>query len=184
RISIEYPFLDLLNNSYSSFRLALNQTITADSPALAGSAAYGTNVYPATFNPPCDAYGPGTSLTARPVARRPNASEDAYFATSFAPAPCPSPYPLSFFVNATNQPSFADPARGCDRMVRLFNTSVTQPPYEPVHVYGTVSASDTFFPTASGNGRTWEGVWGLRLDTAFIEYNYLPCPSLAGVTAS
>lgn len=189
RISIEYPFLDLLHagtGAGTSFRLALNQTMTATAAvALAGSAAYGTRVSPALFDPACDAYAAAdddssstthlnawsnASLLANPPA----------FTTRFTSSSTADhqAYPLSFWANVTNQPAFADPAKGCDRMVRLFNSSVTTAAGNaPVPVRGEVWAADAFFP---GGGRRWVGVEGVRVDTAFIEYNYLECASLAG----
>ncbi|OJD29550.1 isoflavone reductase family protein [Diplodia corticola] len=197
RISIEYPFISIPGtNRSTSFRLAPIQAISATNPiAIAGSAAYGTHVFPATFDPPCDAYAPSgldtpttttttTHLNANHVLK--DLSPGPLFTTEFTTpgaAGGESPYPLSFFVNVTNQPSFADPAKGCDRQVRLFDTAVTLPPWEPVAVRGDVWASEDVFKGDvvkgdGGSGRKWEGAWGFRLDTAFIEYNLLKCDTL------
>ncbi|KAH7025419.1 hypothetical protein B0J12DRAFT_365209 [Macrophomina phaseolina] len=185
RISIEYPFVDLLDNSYSSFRLSRDAAMSPYSLGLVGAANYGQNVYPAEFDPPCDPYDDSPYITARSFFDpAPNSSDYTFFTNSFGPLPVHeiSPYPLSFFINVTNQPMFADPARGCNKQIRLFNTSVSQPPYEPLDVTGTTWASKTFFTwpdPAMIDGRAWGPIWGVRLDTAFIEYNNVPCTNLA-----
>lgn len=46
----------MLGDGYSSFRWTKSMMITADSPAIEGSESYGLDVYPAVFDPPCDAY--------------------------------------------------------------------------------------------------------------------------------
>ena len=85
-------------------------------------------------------------------------------------------FPLEFFKNVTNQPIFAD-GKTCDNMVRLFNTSVTT---SIETVIGTVRAKIPPF----SEEKVWQGVQGIRLDSAFIENNYLPCESFRGYGAS
>ncbi|EOD42949.1 putative isoflavone reductase family protein [Neofusicoccum parvum UCRNP2] len=174
RISIEYPFIDLLSDNHTSFRYVSDQTLSATNPlALAGSAAYGIHVHAATFDPACNAY----ALTPPKPQQRPSAAAtthlDAYivpnatlphlpnigrpaFTTSFQTADGGAAYPLSFWSNVTNQPQFSVPAMGCNVQVRLFNSSVTAAPFEPVAVRGAVWAADPLFPGGAG----WEGVEG------------------------
>lgn len=85
---------------------------------------------------------------------------------------------MSFFKNITNQPIFAD-GKTCDNMIRLFNTSVSVAPNRIESVQGTVRVK--MFPLESEE--EWMGVYGLRMDTAFIENNYLPCESFRGYGA-
>jgi hypothetical protein len=144
--------------------------------ALKGAADYGTNVFPATFEPECNAYRavpnaekPGTThFSARSL------DSTASLTTLFAPTE-ESPFPLSFFKNFTNQPTFAD-GKTCDNMIRLFNTSLTTAPNGIERVKGTVRANILPF----GGEREWSNVHGLRMDTAFIENNYLDCEGFRG----
>lgn len=142
--------------------------------ALKGARDYGTNVYPAEFNPACDAYRatatPGTT-TFESHSIEHNA---AFVATKFSTC-TEEAYPLSFYKNVTNQPMFAD-GKTCDNMIRLFNTSVTTAPNRIDLVTGDVKAKISPFKGEN----TWQNIHGLRLDTSFIENNYLPCESLRG----
>ncbi|XPS73132.1 hypothetical protein M3J09_005285 [Ascochyta lentis] len=168
RAGIEFPFLDLLNDG-TSFKWAPSLLMSAGhSIALQGARDYGTAVFPATFDPPCDAYrrvGETTAFDA--VADQ----GETWVHTSFALASSPL-YSLQFFMNVTNQPTFAD-GKTCDNMVRLFNTSVTR---GVEAVRGSVRAKIAPF----GEERVWEGVEGIRLDSAFVENNYLPCEGFSG----
>ncbi|KKY21103.1 hypothetical protein UCDDS831_g04375 [Diplodia seriata] len=90
RVSIEFPFLSIPGaNPNTLFRLAPIQAISATNPvALAGSAAYGTRVLAAVFDPPCDAYAslegaPLTIFDARKPARAAIAG-DTLFTSAFA----------------------------------------------------------------------------------------------------
>ena len=146
--------------------------------ALKGAADYGTNTFPATFDPSCDAYRavpgakePGTTFFS---ANSLNSSA-ASITTEFSITDEKSLLPLSFFVNITNQVMFAD-GKSCDNMIRLFNTSVTTSPNKIERVKGTVRAKILPFK----EDQYWQDVCGIRLDTAFIENNYLPCENFRG----
>jgi hypothetical protein len=146
--------------------------MTADNQiALSGAADYGTKTYPSSFEPPCDAYSavpdakePGTtSFSAKSL--NASASVDTQFSLTTEEV-----YPLNFFVNVTNQVIFANGST-CDNMIRLFNTSLTTSPNTIETVKGTVKAKVFPFETE----QEWECSHGIRLNTAFIENNYLPC---------
>lgn len=144
--------------------------------ALQGAADYGTNVFPATFEPGCDAYhtvpkakNPGTtSFSARSLT-------GAEGLTTLFSSTDEELFPLSFFKNFTNQPTFAD-GKTCDNMIRLFNTSLTTAPSGIERVLGTVRANIHPF----GGEQEWRNVYGLRMATAFIENNYLNCEDFRG----
>ena len=145
--------------------------------ALNGAAEYGTHTFPANFDPGCDAYRavpkakkPGTTYFGARSLEAGAASLTTLFATTNHEA-----FPLEFFKNTTNQPTFAD-GKTCDNMIRLFNTSVTTAPNMIQPVKGTVRAN--IFPFSTE--QEWQNVYGLRLDTAFIENNYLPCENFRG----
>ncbi|KZM27443.1 uncharacterized protein EKO05_0010688 [Ascochyta rabiei] len=174
RTGIEFPFLDLFADG-TSYKWAPSLLMTAHhDTALKGALDYGTAVFPAQFDPPCDAYRRAphgrTSFAASAVDGK------AAVSTLFAPTTAPPLYPLNFFKNVTNQPTFAD-GKTCDNMIRLFNTSVTT---GIESVRGRVRAKIAPF----GEERVWEGVEGVRLDSAFIENNYLPCEGFRGYGGS
>ncbi|KAJ4309850.1 hypothetical protein N0V84_011278 [Fusarium piperis] len=174
RAGFEFPFLDILGDGSSSFRWVPEQLISATNlVAIQGSQAYGTEVHPSAFNPPCDAYamypdgrtyfnGTSGDKFMSLQMKRINANE-------------PSPYHISLFENITNQPSFANGST-CDQQIRLFNTSLTQAPFHPVPVRGNVKSNLGPF----GYGMIFSNVAGFQVGTAFIENNYLPCEMFRG----
>lgn len=143
--------------------------------ALKGAMDYGTDVFPATFDPGCDAYRavksnkPRTTFFSAKSVEPMTASLSTLFSTTDEES-----YPLEFFRNFTNQPTFAD-GKTCDNLIRLFDTNVTtMHGIEPIR--GTVKVR---MPPFVGD-QEWTDVYGLRLDTAFIENNYLSCDSFRG----
>ncbi|KAF1850240.1 uncharacterized protein K460DRAFT_270494 [Cucurbitaria berberidis CBS 394.84] len=181
RTGIEFPFVDLLGDNTTSFKWAPSLLMSAGHEiALKGAMDYGTNTFPASFEPSCDAYRavpdakqPGTtSFSAK------SADADAASITTLFSSIPELPYPLALFKNVTNQPTFAD-GKTCDNMIRLFNTSVTTTPNRIETVKGTVRAKIHPFDSE----QEWRNVYGLRMDTAFIENNYLPCENFRGYGA-
>ncbi|KAH7632736.1 hypothetical protein B0T09DRAFT_229994, partial [Sordaria sp. MPI-SDFR-AT-0083] len=121
----------------------------------------------------------------------------------------PYPYPLDFFKNITNQPTFASSGGGCDNMIRLFDTSMSKGKFAPVSVRGRVKAVNVFpfveggeldldseldFDPSEGshsddtNGRgrqrkwEWIDVYGVQVATPFVENNYLDCEAMSGAS--
>jgi hypothetical protein len=178
RTGIEFPFIDMFNDG-TSFKWNPSLLMTADHEiALKGAGDYGIDVFPAVFDPPCDAYR-STSKPGETAFSATSQDGKASVETAFAPshsADADWTYPLSFFANVTNQPIFAD-GKTCDNMIRLFNTSVTT---GIETVVGSVKAQMPPF----SEERVWKGVEGIRLDSAFIENNYLPCESFRGYASS
>jgi hypothetical protein len=80
-------------------------------------------------------------------------------------------------MNITSQPTFSNNPLFCDNYIRLFNTSISQPPFAPQYVQGNVSA---VVPYGFAGTTSWSNVYGLLLDTPFIENNYVRCSSLQG----
>jgi hypothetical protein len=145
--------------------------------ALKGALDYGTNVFASIFDPPCDAYRPAKSHKNRSTmhfSAKSSGNRTASVNTLFTGTP-DSPFPLSFFKNVTNQVTFAD-GKTCDNMIRLFNTSLTTAPNRIESVKGTVRARIPPF----AEDQEWNDVYGVRMDTAFIENNYLPCEDFRG----
>lgn len=144
--------------------------------AIKGAKDYGTNISEAVFDPPCDAYKPANhgKRGATFWEGKSAGSDGAYLSTVFSPTK-KELFPFEFFKNFTNQPSFANGST-CDEMVRLFNSSVSNAPYGIQPVKGTVRANLAPF---SGE-KEWKHVYGIRLDSVFIENNYLNCQTLQG----
>ena len=144
--------------------------------ALKGAVDYGTNTFASSFDPPCDAYRSAPSKEASTTHFSAKSSEAgaASINTLFSGV-MDSPFPLSFFKNFTNQPTFAD-GRTCDNMIRLFDTSVTMSPNRIETVRGSVKVKIPPFT----DEQEWSDVYGLRMATAFIENNYLPCENFRG----
>jgi hypothetical protein len=171
RTGIEFPFLDLLGDNSTSFKWAPSMLMTSGHEiAIKGAMDYGTHVFPAAFDPPCDAYRavPGAKDTTTFNAK----SSEARVHTQFSRAPSDMAFPLEMFKNVTNQPTFAD-GKTCDNMIRLFDTSVT---VAIESVRGDVKARIPPFTKEE----EWSDVYGIRLDSAFIENNYLPCENFRG----
>ncbi|KAF2009541.1 hypothetical protein BU24DRAFT_358501 [Aaosphaeria arxii CBS 175.79] len=177
RTGVEFPFVDMLNDNQTSFKWAPSLLMTSNHDiALKGAMDYGTTTFAAKFEPSCDAYrhvpnatDPGTTFFSA-ISSDPGA---ASLSTLFSPTE-ESPFPLSFFQNFTNQPTFAD-GKTCDNMIRFFNTSATTSRGIEV-VKGTVRAHIPPFDAP----HEWKGVYGLRMGTAFVENNYLPCENFRG----
>lgn len=180
RFGLEFPFLDLLGDDYSSFRWAPAQLITAGhNIAIDGSRAYGTEVSPAEFEPLCDAYDRLADGATYFKATSQNTSQDRYADLAFHKIHpnAKSPYSMDLFKNITNQPTFANGIT-CDNMIRLFNTNMSTGVYEPVQVRGTVVTN-----LAPWNEKVeWKGVYGVQIATPFIENNYLDCRTMQGYT--
>lgn len=83
------------------------------------------------------------------------------------------------YVNFTNQPTFTN-ALTCDNMLILWNSSVSTGKNAPTGVIGDVMIKAPYFPS----DMTFNGVHGVKVDTAFIETNYLPCESLKGYSGT
>ncbi|RYP40633.1 hypothetical protein DL769_011736 [Monosporascus sp. CRB-8-3] len=170
RAALEFPFLDILGDNYSSFRWAATMLITAGNEvAITGSEGFGIRVYPGVFDPPCNAYaradgGASPDGATYFHAASDNVTLDRFVDLEMAPAMNDDPYGLEFLKNITNQPVFANPSI-CDNYRRLFNTSLTLPPNEPVAVRGSVRALIEPFEVA----QSWEDVLGWQLSTGFLE---------------
>lgn len=143
--------------------------------ALKGAMDYGTNVFPAAFDPPCDGYRAHAKDPRTTFFSAKSSDDNSASVTTTFSSTAEETYPFAFFKNVTNQPTFAD-GKTCDNMIRLFNTSVTDAPNRIESVKGTVKAK--IFPLTMEH--EWKSVYGLRMDTAFIENNYLPCEDFRG----
>lgn len=147
--------------------------------AINGSQDYGTTVYPATFQPSCDAY---SRLSNGSTTFTSIATDNSVYATlQFSPLELgvTNPFPAEFYQNITNQPIFAN-GTTCDRQIRLFNSTFDQGEFAPMPVVGTIFSNIPPLDASAGVG----GLFGMLVDTPFIEYNYLDCQSLKGYSGT
>lgn len=86
------------------------------------------------------------------------------------------PWPVDFFFNITNQASFTDPAKGCDVYARSFKKKTSQGQWDPVVVNGYVDVAGDLYN--GGDGKKWEDVWGIQVDTTFFEMHHAPCSDI------
>ncbi|KAI2608202.1 uncharacterized protein GGS25DRAFT_265102 [Hypoxylon fragiforme] len=165
RAAFEFPFIDLLGDGHSSFRWAGTSIITALNPsAIEGSEGYGVTVHPGVFDPPCDPYRSLPNGTMYSHAQSSSSTGDIFMTIASWTSLDTIPYPMDFIQNITTQPVFADPQL-CDNYLRLYNTTLTTGETAPVPVRGTVTAKlEPFADT-----RVWQGVYGWRLATPFLE---------------
>ncbi|KAF3056556.1 hypothetical protein GL218_06508 [Daldinia childiae] len=162
RASLEFPFLDIFDDGRTPFRWAATFMISAENNlAIEGAESYGADVYPSTFDPPCDAYKTLPSGITYAHSRSNNRTWDRYMTIETAQSRENVPYPLEFVKNITNQPVFAN-TQACDYYVRLFNTTLSSNA-EPV--VGSVSTNMEPFKEP----QVWSGVYGWRLATPFLE---------------
>ncbi|KAL8913694.1 MAG: hypothetical protein Q9171_001544 [Xanthocarpia ochracea] len=187
---VTFPFIDRLGDGYSSFRYTGYLYLPPSNPlAINGSQEYGFTVLPGYFDPPDAAYKFASRnskntissvyipASAPPGSRHYKGSPAKLVgATHFRPNLTPSPVPLSFYKNVTNQIMFGNNTRVCGKMISLWNTSITTGAYEPRAVVGDVLLSPPLVPRR----RIWRNVPGVQADRAFLEVNYLSCEELKG----
>lgn len=142
--------------------------------AINGSRDYGTTVYPAVFEPSCDAYSRLPNGTTTFTGKSTDNSVHATLQFSPLDANVANPFPVEVYQNITNQPIFGN-GTTCDRQIRLFNSTINQGDFAPVPVKGTIVSNIPPLDASAG-----VDVFGMLVDTPFIESNYLDCQSLKG----
>ncbi|KAE8445006.1 hypothetical protein EG329_014012 [Mollisiaceae sp. DMI_Dod_QoI] len=181
-IHILYPFVDLLGDGYSSFTYNKYVLITStNSAAIAGATAGGTVAPPSTFQPELETY----AFVPRSATSTPEIFLNAYtnlsttkpaITTTFRPLKKVGPWPVSFFVNVTNQPIFSD-GLTCDNQISLFNTSLSIGNNAPAGIHGKITIIPPYFPVEDC---VFDDVYGIKVDVAFVENSGLQCADLKG----
>lgn len=148
--------------------------ITDGSLAIGGSEGYGIKVYPAAFDPECDAYKATSDCGGASFKATSTGSTPRSMHIETQPSHGELPITLDFIRNITNQVVFAN-ASICDNYQRLFNTSLS---LSPVAVKGTVTAQLEPFAEEK---QTWRDVFGWRVASAFLEPPVgAPCQDFQG----
>ncbi|KAF3161782.1 hypothetical protein EYR41_004664 [Orbilia oligospora] len=179
---IAFPFVDILKDGYSNFVYAPVNWINLNPVGLLGLSVYGLFTPIASMDPPGDPYD------FVPVSKA-SAPGEVYF--NFTDtlninhktpngyvklAPAASDIPWNFIRNVTNQP-FTGNFLICDNQIRIFNTSLTRSPSDPVPVAGSVFLDSIKYPHLKLNENDAKG-W--LFAAAFRENNFLPCSVYKG----
>jgi len=178
---IEFPFVDLLHDEQTSFRWSPSMFISSDAPmAIEGASEYGTVVYPATFDPACNAYEVNDKGETYLNVKGSVGGNDGYLEYTFSKiGEMLAEFPTQFYVNATNQPSFGD-GKVCDEYIRYFDTEISKGEFAGVPITGSVKAKNEVF----GKEMEWKGALGVHIDSAFIENHMVSCEGLRGYTGT
>lgn len=134
-----------------------------------GSSEYGGEVYPAVFEPSCNAYSQldngWTSYKTR--------SGAAYLETTWKQTKqvVPSDSLMHFIKHTTNQPLFGSNGM-CNHQVRIFDTELSMGQYRAREVHGAVRAN---IPSISETEMIWSEAMGVQVASAFIEKHMIPC---------
>jgi hypothetical protein len=100
---------------------------------------------------------------------------ESYLGSAFGPG---GSYPLFLQTVEDHQVQFAN-GIFCDNMIRFFNTVISQGEFAPVGVQGNITIAAGYVgPTET----KYTKIYGIRLDTAFIENNYMLCSQFKGYT--
>jgi len=79
------------------------------------------------------------------------------------------------YANISNQPIFGNGST-CDQQITLFNTTLSTGQNAPIGVQGSVSIAKPYLDPNRDN--FFDNVFGVKVDIAFIENNYLDCNTL------
>ncbi|KIW06866.1 uncharacterized protein PV09_02542 [Verruconis gallopava] len=177
RASIEFPFVRYYKDANTPFRYNPDMFMTSTNQmGINASREYGGEVYPAEFEPACDAYAHAedgiTSYKAR--------ARDAYLDTTWQHMADSSPPSslMTFIMHTTNQPLFGVDGM-CNLQKRMFGTSLSTGAHAPRSVVGAVRAN---IPSVSKSDMMWSDVAGVQVNTAFIEKHMIPCEEVRSWT--
>lgn len=178
RAAMYYPFVDRLNDGYTAMAYSTYILLSNNTLAISGTQVYGYTVDVSDFVPECEAYKASNSYGGI-VQKGKSLTTSAAVTVNFSPSGN-NAWSLNAYKNLTNQPTFSNAPGICDNYIRLYNTTVTEGKYKPQNIKGTVQIVAPLFPQT----KTWTNIYGLKMDNAFIENNYVTCQSLQGYTAS
>jgi hypothetical protein len=68
----------------------------------------------------------------------------------------------------------------CDNQISLFNTTLSQGSNAPVGIKGDITIKAPYLPSNS----SFKGIYGIKVDVAFVEYPETPCSSLKGYSGT
>jgi hypothetical protein len=141
---------------------------------ISGSREYGGEVYPATFEPACDAYAHAEGGLTTYKTR----AGSAFLETSWQhiAEATPAASLLKFIKHTTNQPLFGTNGM-CNHQTRIFDTPLSTGEHAPRPVTGAVRAK---IPSVSESEMLWTEAAGVQVNSAFIEKHMIPCEEMRG----
>lgn len=161
------------------FRFGPNMFMTSTNEmGIKGSSEYGGEVYPADFEPSCNAYSQlengRTSYKTR--------SGMAYLETTWKQTKqvAPADSLMHFVKHATNQPLFGLNGM-CNHQIRMFDTELSTGQYSARGVQGAVRAN---IPSISETEMMWSEATGVQVASAFVEKHMIPCDEVRHWTYS
>lgn len=137
-----------------------------------GSSEYGGEVYPAEFEPVCNAYDHAGHGRTTYSARAGKAFLESTWQASRQAQPSPSL--MHFIKHTTNQPLFGVNGM-CNHQLRMFNTVLSVGEHAPRSVNGAVRAN---IPSVSETEMMWSEAMGVQISSAFIEQHMIPCEEM------
>ena len=141
-----------------------------------GSSEYGGEVYPAEFEPACDAYAQAGNGRTTYSSRASNAFlECTWQSTKRAQL---SPSLMHFIKHTTNQPLFGLNGM-CNHQLRMFDTVLSVGEHAPRAVKGAVRAN---IPSISETEMMWSEAMGVQVSSAFVEKHMIPCEEMRNWT--
>lgn len=147
------------------------------------SREYGGEVYPATFEPSCDAYAPAPKIQDEGYPEGSTyfhaSAVDASLRAIFSPMQTQAPLPALFFRKVVNQPVFGD-GKFCNAQLRMFNTSLSTGIHVPKAVSASIRVTMPVFTQAPGGEMYWDNAVGMQVDTPFIEQHLVSCEGFRG----
>ncbi|TVY78317.1 hypothetical protein LSUE1_G003884 [Lachnellula suecica] len=172
---------NLLGDGYSSYTYSKYLLVTSTNlVAIAGVAMYGTIPVPSNFSSPqAYAFTNGRDKDVFLDAYTDLLSKEPSVTTRFKPTTEIAPWPLDFYKNVTNQPTFTN-GLSCDNQLDIFNTLLSTGKNAPVGVKGDIMIKAPYLPSDS----TFRGVHGIKVDVAFVENNAIPCEQLKGYSGT
>lgn len=187
-LRLTFPFIGLLGDNSTCFRYTSYIYLENVKIAQNGTATYRINTITSTFDPPDQAF---RELSPRGDKFNPH-GDKFYFsvytdasrihqnspaaAGLFHPTSEHNAFPLAFYRNVTNQPTFGNNSALCDQKIRFWNTTLSEGDNCPQNVLADVMLS----PPLLRKAKVWNGVKGIRASQAVLENLYLPCGSLRG----
>ncbi|KAI9709006.1 MAG: hypothetical protein M1812_007819 [Candelaria pacifica] len=172
-VRVTFPFIDLSGDGKSNYRYTPAIFLPPIPLIVAGAEAYGEKAIQSTFDPPCDAYKlvPVGGRTSGQYSFAATSTDNKYNVQLTATVSKATNYfPLDVYKQVLNQPTFGD-GLSCDNYTHIFDTSITKPEVIRANLSGRVPNMPS---------QQYNDAQGIRLDSAFIEGNNVPCDSVRG----
>lgn len=141
-----------------------------------GSSEYGGEVYPAAFEPACDAYAHADNGRTSYKTR----ASDAFLESTWQHMKHakPSASIMHFIKHTTSQPLFGVGGM-CNHQLRMFDTALSVGEHAPRPVKGAVRSN---IPSVSETEMMWSEAMGVQVSSVFVEKHMIPCEEMRNWT--